>query len=108
RVWSTAAMVVMVVVYVGRWQAARSEFQITVLPLAGGHSVFVDGAGRRNDWLIDCGSTNSVEFVMKPFLRAQGVNHLPRLLLTHGDLKHIGGTEVLEQLFGVDEVSTSP
>ena len=63
-----------------------------MLPLNGGHSVYVDGPGRKSDWLIDCGNTNAVEFVMKPFLRGQGVNRLPRLLLTHGDLQHVGGT----------------
>jgi DNA internalization-related competence protein ComEC/Rec2 len=104
RAWSVAGMVVLAAVYFWRWQNARSEFQITVLPLNGAHGVFVDGAGRRNDWLIDCGNTNSVEFVMKPFLRAQGVNRLPRLLLTHGDLRHVGGAEVVEQLFGADEI----
>ncbi len=108
RAGAVAGVAVVAALYLWRWQAARSELQITVLPLAGAHSVFVAGAGRQNDWLIDCGNTNSVEFVMKPFLRAQGVNHLPRLLLTHGDVKHIGGTEVIEQLFGVDEIFTSP
>ena len=108
RAWSVAGMVVLAAVYFWRWQNARNEFQITVLPLNGAHSVYVDGAGRTRDWLIDCGNTNSVEFVMKPFLRGQGVNHLPRLLLTHGDLRHVGGAETVEDLFGADEIFTSP
>lgn len=107
RVWSVAATVLLAVACGGRWQAARGETRITVLPLSGAHSVFVDAAGRANDWLIDCGNTNAVEFVTKPFLRAQGVNRLPRLLLTHGDLKHVGGAEAMEQLFGVEEIFTS-
>ena len=45
-------------------------------------------AGRKNDWLVDCGNDNAVEFTLKPFLRAQGVNRIPRLVLTHGDLKN--------------------
>lgn len=107
RAWSVAGMVLLTAIYLWRWQVARSEFQITVLPLNGAHSVFVDGAGRSGDWLMDCGSTNSVEFVTKSFLRAQGVNRVPRLLLTHGDLRHVGGTEELETLFGVEKVFTS-
>jgi competence protein ComEC len=93
--------------YGWQWHSARSEFELTVLPLNGGHSVFVNGAGRQNDWLLDCGNTNAVEFVMKPFLRAQGVNRLPRLMLTHGDLQHVGGTEPLNELFGNNETFTS-
>ena len=34
---------------------------------------------------MDCGNTNAVEFILNPFLRAQGVNRLSCLALTHGD-----------------------
>ena len=55
-----------------------------MLPLNGGHAVFVDAAGRKGDWLVDCGDENAVKFTLKPFLRAQGVNQIPRLVLTEG------------------------
>jgi competence protein ComEC len=100
-------MVIVAALYFWHWQVSRAQFQLTILPLNGAHSVFVDGPGQKDDWLIDCGNTNSVEFVTKPFLRAQGVNHVPRLLLTHGDLRYVGGTETLNQLFGVGEIYTS-
>jgi competence protein ComEC len=96
------------VIYLARWQASRDEVRVTVLPLNGAHTVFVDAAGRRNDWLIDCGNTNAVAFVTKPFLRAQGVNRVSRLALTHGDLRYAGGFQPMEELFGVKEVYTSP
>lgn len=107
RAWAIAGLVVLATAYGWRWQTTRAETSLTVLPLAGAHSVFVDAAGRANDWLIGCGNTNAVEFVTQPFLRAQGVNHLQRLLLTHGDLKHVGGIELLEASFGVDQIWTS-
>ena len=107
RAWTIAGLILIVGIYGWRWQASRMETQLTVLPLNGGHGIFVDADGRKDDWLIDCGNTNSVEFVMKPFLRAQGVNHLPRLLLTHGDLQHVGGMPLMENLFGVGEIYTS-
>jgi ComEC/Rec2-related protein len=107
RVWSIVGIVIVVALYFWHWEESRAEFQLAILPLNGGHSVFVDGPGRKDDWLIDCGNTNSVEFVTKSFLRAQGVNHVPRLLLTHGDLRYVGGTETLNQLFGVGEIYTS-
>lgn len=107
RVWAIAAIAVIAAVYGWRWQATRSETQLTVLPLNGAHSVFVDTTGRASDWLVDCGNTNSVEFVLKPYLRGQGVNHLRQVALTHGDLRAIGGTEVIEQLFCADKIFTS-
>lgn len=106
--WSLAGIAAVAVIFLGRWQLARDEVHVTVLPLSGAHAVFVDAAGRRNDWLIDCGNTNAVGFVTKPFLRAQGVNRVPRLMLTHGDLRHIGGVEPMEEFFGVKEIYTSP
>lgn len=107
RGWVIAALAVLLVVYGWRWQAMRAETRITVLPLAGAHAVWTDAAGKSGDWLIDCGNTNAVEFVTKPFLRSQGVNQLPRLILTHGDLKHVGGNEVLKLSFGEPEFWTS-
>jgi len=89
------------------WEASRHTTELTILPLNGGHAVYVDAAGRRNDWLVDCGSAEAVDFTLKPFLRAQGVNRIPRLILTEGDLKNCGGAERLDQLFGIGELWTS-
>jgi ComEC/Rec2-related protein len=107
RVWSAAALVLIVAGYAWHWQTTRNEIILTVLPLNGGHSVWVDAPGRRNDWLVDCGNDNAVGFTLKPFLRAQGVNRIQHLALTHGDLKNVGGAEQLDQLFSVGELWTS-
>jgi competence protein ComEC len=107
RVWSAAAFILIIAGYTWHWQMTRDEIKLTILPLNGGHSVFVDAPGRKNDWLVDCGNDSAVEFTFKPFLRAQGVNKIQRLILTHGDLKNVGGAEQLDQLFGVGELWTS-
>jgi competence protein ComEC len=86
----------------------RNISRITVLPVNGGLSVFADTTRPRQRLLVDCGTTNSVQFVVKPFLRAQGVNSLPALALTHGDLRHIGGAESIADLFSVRKVYASP
>ncbi len=78
-----------------------------MLPLNGGHAIYVDADGRANDWLINCGNENAVNFTLKDFLRAQGVNTLPRLVLTEGDLKNVGGAQTLDELFHVGELWTS-
>lgn len=91
------------------WQHIRSrnEISLTVLPLNGGHAVHLDSAGKSNDWLIDCGNTNAVEFITRPYLRGRGVNHIPRLILTHGDLRHVGGIYDLDAEFGIGDVLAS-
>ena len=45
--------------------------------------------------------------MLKNFLRSQGVNRLPRLILTEGDAKNCGGAELLDGLFPVHELWTS-
>jgi competence protein ComEC len=82
--------------------------RITVLPVNGGLSVFADTARPRRQLLVDCGTTNSVRFVTKPFLRGQGANALAALALTHGDLRHIGGAETVADIFAVRKVYVSP
>jgi competence protein ComEC len=108
RIWSTAILILIGMIYFGRWEQSRNETELTVLPLNGGHCVFVDAPGRKNDWLVDCGNDSAVEFTLKPFLRAQGVNKISRLVLTHGNSRNIGGAELLDELFGVGEIYTSP
>ncbi|MGO9478894.1 MAG: ComEC/Rec2 family competence protein [Limisphaerales bacterium] len=108
RIWSAAALLLVATGCVWLWQATRDEVKLTVLPLPGGHAVFADAAGRSRDWLVDCGNENAADDTLKPFLRAQGVNRIQRLALTHGDMRNCGGAERLDELFGIGEIYTSP
>ena len=56
RVWSMAILLLIAALYFWRWEHSRVEIELTVLPLNGGHAVCVDAAGRKNDWLINCGN----------------------------------------------------
>jgi competence protein ComEC len=107
RIWSAAALIFIAATYFWHWNQSRNETDLTVLPLNGGHAVWVDAAGRKNDWLVNCGDENSVEFTVKPFLRAQGVNRVQRLVLTQGDARDCGGALPLNELFGIGELWTS-
>jgi ComEC/Rec2-related protein len=107
KIAGAAVLILIAAGYFFRWEISRDETDLTVLPLDGGHAVFVDAAGRKNDWLIDCGDEDAVNFTLKDFLRAQGVNQIPRLVLTEGDAPDIGGAGSLDQLFGVGELWTS-
>ena len=107
KISAAAILVFITAFYFWRWENSSGETDLTVLPLNGGHAVFVDAAGQKNDWLVDCGNENAVNFTLKNFLRAHGVNKIPRLVLTEGDSKNCGGAELLDQLFGVGELWTS-
>jgi len=91
KISGAAMLLLMSTIYLWHWERSRDETEFTVLPLNGGHAVFVDTAGRKNDWLVNCGNENAVEFTLKPFLRAQGVNTIPQLVLTEGGMRNIGG-----------------
>jgi competence protein ComEC len=108
RIFAGVALVLIAAGYLGRWESSRDEIKLTVLPLNGGHSVFVDAAGRKHDWLVDCGSQDAVEYTLEPFLQAQGVNEIPRLVLTTGHASAVGGAPSLDDEFGVDRLLTGP
>jgi competence protein ComEC len=99
RIWSATSLTLIAALYLWHWEESRGETELTVLPLNGGHAVFVDDAGRKNDWLVNCGNEKATESTLKPFLRAQGVNKIPRLILTEGSLPNIGGSESLDETF---------
>lgn len=108
RRWTFPAVGVALLVQAGLWFQQSRTTVLTAIPLNGGHAVFCEAAGRSADMLVDCGQTNAVEFVLTPFLRAQGVNTLPHLLLTHGDLQQMGGADLVMRDFRVRQVLASP
>ena len=108
RPWPAAALGLAAALWCWQtWQSAGLT-RLTVLPVSGGQAIYFDAPGSRNDLLIDCGSANSVQSLTKPFLRAQGVNRLPGLVLTHGKAQEIGGAQTLEALFPARAVWASP
>jgi competence protein ComEC len=82
-------------------------FQLTVLPLRGGDSLFVDVAGSAQDLLLDTGDASATEQVVAPFLQARGVNRLAHLVLSHGDIRHVGGASAVREAFRARQIITS-
>lgn len=105
RIFGGAGAVLIAAVYFACGIHGRDKTELTVLPLNGGHAIFVDAG--RDDCLIDCGSADAVNFTVKPFLQAHAVNSIPRLVLTEGDSKNCGGAGTLDSYFGVREMWTS-
>jgi competence protein ComEC len=107
KIISGVILLFVATIYFVQWENTRAEVDLTVLPLNGGHAIYVDATGQANDWLVDCGDETSVDFTLKNYLHAQGVNRIPRLVLTEGDKRNIGGASLLDKLFGVGELWTS-
>src|SRR5439155_15486753 len=101
RHWSAAAVSLLAAIGLFQWFNHRNDTRITVLPLSGGDSIFLDAPGRADDLLVDCGNVSAAEFLVKPFLHGQGVNLLGHLLLTHGDLRHIVGVNLFAMEYKV-------
>ncbi len=81
---------------VTRWLQDRGVSTLLVLALQGGHAVWVDPPGRGKEVLVDCGDLTRGAGIVVPFLHAQGWDRLPNLVLTHGDIRHVGGAVCLD------------
>jgi ComEC/Rec2-related protein len=108
RGWKLAAVAAALAIWGWQFWQNSSLTRLTALAVNGGTALLCDAPGHHKDFLIDAGTTNSVQYVIKPFLRAQGINHLPGLLVTHGDLHHVGGAQMISDVFGVQTVWASP
>jgi beta-lactamase superfamily II metal-dependent hydrolase len=107
RAWTISAVVVLGVSWgVESWRA-RNETKLTVFAVSGGHAVFLDQPARANDWLMDTANSSGAEFVTVPFLRAQGVNRLAHIVLTQGDVRQMGGANLVSEMFRPREFVTS-
>ena len=85
---------------------AATSTRIDVLALSGGDAIRVSQRG--GDMLLDGGDNRAVRRLTKPFLAARGVNWLDRQVLTHGDIRHYGGSAYLCQEFKIRQIVTGP
>jgi ComEC/Rec2-related protein len=108
KLWSLGTVLVLASFYVWQWQRGPATPQLTILPLNGGFGAYAHTPGIGRQLMVDTGNSNSVQYVVTPFLHAQGVNRLPGMVLTHGDLRHVGGAPMLAEDFSVRQVFASP
>ena len=108
RRWVLGSMSLLTCGWCLLWALEFQTARLTVLPLKGGAAILAQGPRRADNCLIDSGNETSVRSVIKPFLAAQGLNALPHMVLTHGDVNHVGGAGMLRQQFPVKEVDVSP
>jgi competence protein ComEC len=108
RRWAWAGTGLCIVLLPCGWLVKGSIAELTILPVQSGASFFVRDRVPPKTLLIDSSTSNSVHYLTKSFLRSQGCNRLEGLMLTHGDLQHVAGTELLEENFPVEHLYTSP
>ena len=84
------------------WWEGETKSQMTILP---GPAVYVR---HEDEWLIDCGDSNSGRHITRPFLQAEGINRLPHLVLTHGDVRHVEAAPAIHETFSSPKLYASP
>ena len=106
RWWIGSALAALTLASIIQWQIHHRETRLTIVPLSGGSALHFHSASR--DLLIDCGNPSAAEFIIKPYLRAEGIDHLDTLMLTHGDVHHVGGAGFISQQFPPAKAVRSP
>lgn len=87
-----------------RWNAARANAEIVVVPLNGTSAVITREAKQSDRWLINCGEGSSFPIGLKPVLQSRGDNGLHDLLLAQGDTRHASAMFALANLFHVSRI----
>ncbi|KPB05070.1 DNA internalization-related competence protein ComEC/Rec2 [Bacillus sp. CHD6a] len=116
-----SAVVVLILCLVFHWNINYfNPFgKVVILDIGQGDAIFIRLPFNKGRYLIDTGGAFSFpqeewekrrrEFhsgsdVLVPFLKAEGVRRLDKLILTHGDFDHIGNVKSLWGVVGIEEV----
>jgi competence protein ComEC len=67
----------------------------TVTVFRSGEAVWIDRPGSASDLLLDTGDAATAKAVLLPWLQSQGVDRIPTLAVSHGDVRHVGGVPVV-------------
>lgn len=105
--WILAALALLAGGLFGPSLLRKNALELAVLPAGGGDSLWADFPGRAQDTLLDTGDERSLEWTVSPFLQRKGLRHVPRLILSHGDVRHVGGVPTMLKDFTIGEVWVS-
>jgi competence protein ComEC len=93
--------------------------EVTMIDVGQGDSILIELPHRKGTYLIDTGGTLSFNTeqwkrrakpfevgrdVVVPFLKGKGITKIDKLILTHGDMDHIGGALAVLQEIKVNEI----
>lgn len=103
--------------YGGNHYCAKGE--VTMIDVGQGDSILIKLPNNRGTYLIDTGGNlqyeteewkkrrnhfETGEDIVAPFLKSKGITKLDKLILTHGDMDHVGGALALLQSVTINEV----
>ncbi len=80
-----------------RFEKAPPPVELRVFHLSGGGAASHLRAGDRQ-WLLDTGNVRAWRGVLRPFFRHQGINQLEGVILSHGDMAHVGAADLAYRL----------
>ncbi|HSG11791.1 MAG TPA: DNA internalization-related competence protein ComEC/Rec2 [Gammaproteobacteria bacterium] len=103
-------MLLLPMLLAARLQPAPNEVRVSLLDVGQGLSAVIRTA--RHTLVYDTGPAFGSHFdtgraVLVPYLRSQGITHVDRLFISHGDNDHIGGARSLLAAYPADEVLSS-
>lgn len=93
--------------------------EVTMIDVGQGDSILIKLPNNRGTYLIDTGGNlqyeteewkkrrnhfETGEDIVAPFLKSKGITKLDKLILTHGDMDHVGGALALLQSVTINEV----
>ena len=89
------------------WQYPRHQFEIAAINVGQGDAIFLQSPGGHTT-LIDAGvkrgRLDQGHLHVVPYLRAQGVDRLDLIVLTHADMDHMGGIPSVLREVGCDTI----
>ncbi|MCP4849591.1 MAG: DUF4131 domain-containing protein [Verrucomicrobiaceae bacterium] len=86
----------------------RDKCEVNLLDLPyGGGACHIAMAGEK-DWLIDSGSEASFKRTVHPLLRSYGSGRLAGMILSHGDVAHVGGASMGIEEYHPRRLITTP
>ncbi len=85
--WAQVGIGVAVTCWVSTWFTGPNA-QIAVLGQTS-NSIYCDLPGSNDDVMIDSGRRPGFFRIIDRYLRFRGVNHLPTVVLSHGDIRHV-------------------
>ena len=102
--WMRTALLAAGLACLVQWRIERQTARVSILPLRGSPAVFVDSPANAGTLLLNCGSLEDAEGMVKPFLCAHGVNHLDAFCVAGGLRPYFGGADVILTNFGPRQV----
>jgi competence protein ComEC len=100
------SLLLFVLLFQSTWNWLNPVGEVTMIDVGQGDSILINLPFRKGTYLIDTGGTVSFpeeewkrkkkpfevgRDVVVPFLKGKGITRIDKLILTHGDMDHVGG-----------------